>query len=220
MPSRKRMRVFIASISASALCIASVAIIAYCLRYTRELEAQENASSLPPNFIPVDSAAETKKDNSQEIAEFQSRLDLYYDDMEETTWIYAKGQEKEISDFTCYTYIGNREDHYWLRLKFGFRQSDWLFMQAIKMKCGEETFEYVLDYSDRRSDVGYGGTVYEWFDIALTNSQIDALRHMCSLGDETKVRCYGDTYAEDFILTDSQKASIVTILDYYELVKE
>ena len=87
------------------------------------------------------------------------------------------------------------------------------------MKCGDNVFNYVIDYSEKKTDIGNSGTIYEWFDTGLTDSQIKALRSVCA-GQETKVRCYGDKYHEDFVLTDSQKANIITILDYYDLVKE
>ena len=93
-------------------------------------------------------------------------------------------------------------------------------MDSIKMKCGDNVFNYVIDYSEKKTDIGNSGTIYEWFDIGLTDSQIHALQSVCAYGQETKVRCYGDKYHEDFVLTDSQKANIITILDYYDLVKE
>lgn len=170
--------------------------------------------------LPGGSTSESKKDNSVEIATYQQRLDLRFDEMENITWAYAKGQNRDISGFTCYTYIGKREDRYWIRFVLGFSRYDWIFMDAIKMKCGDNIFNYVIDYSEKKTDIGNSGTIYEWFDIGLTDSQIHALRSVCAHEQETKVRCYGDKYHEDFVLTDSQKSNIITILDYYDLVKE
>lgn len=166
------------------------------------------------------STSESKKDNSQAIAAYQQKLDFRFDDMENITWIYAKGQNRDISGFTCYAYSGKRGDRYWIRFVLGFSQDDWIFMDAIKMKCGDNVFNYVIDYSEKKTDIGNSGTIYEWFDTGLTGSQIHALRSVCAHGQETKVRCYGDKYHEDFVLTDSQKANIITILDYYDLTKE
>ena len=166
------------------------------------------------------STSESKKDNSQAIAAYQQKLDFRFDDMENITWIYAKGQNRDISGFTCYAYSGKRGDRYWIRFVLGFSQDDWIFMDAIKMKCGDNVFNYVIDYSEKKTDIGNSGTIYEWFDTGLTDSQIHALRSVCAHGQETKVRCYGDKYHEDFVLTDSQKANIITILDYYDLTKE
>lgn len=168
---------------------------------------------------PSNSVAESRVDNSEEIAAYQQKLDFRFDEMENITWIYAKGQNRDISGFTCYTYIGKRDDGYWIRFVLGFSQDDWVFMDAIKMKCDDNVFNYVIDYSEKKTDIGNSGTIYEWFDTGLTDSQIHALRSVCA-GQETKVRCYGDKYHEDFVLTDSQKANIITILDYYDLVKE
>lgn len=166
------------------------------------------------------STSELKKDNSLEIAAYQQRLDFRFDDMENITWIHAKGQTEVISGFTCYAYIGKRDDRYWIRFVLGFSQDDWIFMDSIKMKCGDNVLNYVIDYSEKRTDIGNGGTIYEWFDTGLTDSQIKALRSVCAHEQETKVRCYGDKYHEDFVLTDSQKSNIITILDYYDFVKE
>ena len=166
------------------------------------------------------STSESKKDNSQAIAAYQQKLDFRFDDMENITWIYEKGQNRDISGFTCYAYSGKRGDRYWIRFVLGFSQDDWIFMDAIKMKCGDNVFNYVIDYSEKKTDIGNSGTIYEWFDTGLTDSQIHALRSVCAHGQETKVRCYGDKYHEDFVLTDSQKANINTILDYYDLTKE
>ena len=166
------------------------------------------------------STPESKKDNSRAVAAYQQKLDFRFDDMENITWIYAKGQNRDISGFTCYTYIGERDDRHWIRFKLGFSQGDWIFMDSIKMKCGDNVFNYVIDYSEKKTDIGNSGTIYEWFDTGLTDSQIKALRSVCAHGQETKVRCYGDKYNEDFVITDSQKANIITILDYYDLVKE
>ena len=166
------------------------------------------------------STSESKKDNSQAIAAYQQKLDFRFDDMENITWIYAKGQNRDISGFTCYAYSGKRGDRYWIRFVLGFSQDDWIFMDAIKMKCGDNVFNYVIDYSEKKTDIGNSGTIYEWFDTGLTDSQIHALRSVCAHGQETEVRCYGDKYHEDFVLTDSQKANIITILDYYDLTKE
>lgn len=217
MKSRSRIRVYVASIVAVGLCIVSIAIIAFCMRYTHEMGAQENTSSFVPNFVLVDSTTETKKDNSHEIAEFQSRLDFYYDDMEETTWIYAKGQEKGISDFSCYAYIGQKANRSWLRFKLGFHQDSWIFMDAIKLKSESGSFDYILEFGDRKSEISNG--IYEWIDIPLSEVQTAELRQVCD-GAETKVRCKGEQYYVDFVLTVTQKENLLTIFDYYDLIKE
>lgn len=217
MKSRSRIRVYVASIVAVGLCIVSIAIIALCMLYMRKIEMSENTSSFTSNFFPVDSIIETKKDNSQEIAEFQSRLDFYYDDMEETTWIYAKGQEKGISDFSCYAYIGQKAGRSWLRFKLGFHQDSWIFMDAIKLKSESGSFDYIIEFGDRKSEVSNG--IYEWIDISLSEIQTAKLRQVCD-GAEIKVRCKGDQYYADFVLTAAQKENLLTVFDYYDLIKE
>lgn len=51
MKNRSRIRIYVASIVAVGLCIVSIAIIAFCMRYIREIEVPENTSSLSSNFI-------------------------------------------------------------------------------------------------------------------------------------------------------------------------
>lgn len=176
-----------------------------------------NPSETPAMIITMPKT-EPSVDNSEEIADFRNRLDFEYDDMEEITWIYAKGQRKGISDFTCYTYIGEKDGRYWIRFKFGFHRGDWIFMESIKIKSGGNTFNYSIPYGDRKTDVKNG--IYEWFDASLTEAQIHSLRSVCASEEEATVRCYGDTYREDYVLTNSQKSNIITIIDYYDLVKE
>lgn len=193
----------------------------YGINLLDRIDDVDSPESIASAYDPPDSSiAKSMVDNSEEIAAYQPKLDSKFDDMENITWIHAKGQNEVISGFTCYAYIGKRDDRYWIRFVLGFSQDNWIFMDAIKMKCGDNVFNCVIDYSEKKTDIGNGGTIYEWFDTGLTDSQIKALRSVCAHGQETKVRCYGDKYHEDFVLTDSQKANIITILDYYDLVKE
>ncbi len=180
-------------------------------------ETPESTTYIPIITISPNATtnAPTKKDNSQEIEKYKQKLEFTYDDIDEITWIYARGQKKEISDFTCYVYIGQDKTHSWLRFKLGFHRDSWIFMNSVKLKSGNNLFEYVLKSGDRESNVSRG--IYEWFDILLTDAMATNLRRVC--GDaETKVRCRGDTYYEDFTLTKDQKKNINIILDYYDLI--
>lgn len=58
---------------------------------------------------PSNSVAESRVDNSEEIAAYQQKLDFRFDEMENITWIYAKMGKIEIFPVSHVTHTSGRE---------------------------------------------------------------------------------------------------------------
>lgn len=159
-----------------------------------------------------------KKCKDKKLESLSDKVEKKFDDMEGITWINNNGQKQEITDFTCYAYIGEKEEYKpILRFVIGFNRTDWIFTENIKFKSGEKIFDIKVGLGERNEDVGFGTGIYEWIDILGNKELIKNFRSVIG-GEETKIRFSGKTYSQDYIMSEVQKERLKTILDYYDII--
>ncbi len=151
---------------------------------------------------------------------FSKLIDEKLDDMEGITWVHYKGQSNQIKDFTCQAYIGLKDGYTpSLRFLIGFNEDNWLFMESIKFKNGDNEFSLSVSFNDRKTEVGFGTGVFEWIDIKADEALVTNFQSILGEG-ETKVRISGDQYHKDYTLSESQKERLRVMIDYYEIARQ
>ena len=109
-----------------------------------------------------------------------------------------------------YPYIGEKQDRYFLRLKFQYTADDWLFITQIKVKTDYNDYDLKANFERDHNSV-----IWEWYDMPARESEIKMLRDI-ALSKNPKIRYIGTQYHKDRNLTAKEQAIIKRTLDIYE----
>jgi hypothetical protein len=131
------------------------------------------------------------------------------DETSDYHWAYAKGQDRDVHDFSFLIYIHQsktNKNEYGFHLFSSFTgfsdETEWVFPNSIRIK-GDKNEAIDITVTDRNNNVS-GSAMHEWVNIDLTQEQFDAI---CKVADESStvtVRLRGYTNQRDFTLTSSQ----------------
>jgi hypothetical protein len=168
--------------------------------------------------------SKAKNDTIQANADsLLQNIDKRYDDMQDITWYNPKGEKwyyvnNNTVNFALYTYLGEKDNKYNIRLVTGFAREDWVFMEEITVKADSDRFNIDFDVlGDRKGKVVDGG-IGEWIDIEVDDTLLYNLKKIAD-AQEAKIRFTGDTAYSECVLNSTQKKQLKTIIDYYELVR-
>lgn len=180
------------------------------LRYALSYKKEDSARTLLSQYI--EDFNEYKKIEKKRI---ESNIHKETDKVEGINWYYAKNTPKDITNFSFYSYVGQRNNRYWLRFKTGFHKSNWIFFEKILINADGNRFEIPFDeYKDKKTEVSSG--VYEWVDIFVSDFLLIKLKEITEAKSVT-VRFEGDKYHEDYTVSNSQKERLKQIIEFYEL---
>jgi len=113
-----------------------------------------------------------------------------------------------------YPYIGKKEDHYWLRIKFQYAADDWLFInRAILLIDGEK---YTVTGNWQRDN---NSCIWEWLDILVEAKERNILGKI-SNAKSVKIRYQGSKYYKDRTITCKEKSIIKKTLEIYDSLKK
>jgi len=140
------------------------------------------------------------------------------DEVEGITWYYDVTTPKYDTTNNLHLYIGEREEHRWLRFRIRYTGDDWVFVERYIFNV--DGVKYTLDagYTEVNRDVASGGRVYEWYDKDPDSTDIDLIRAIVG-STKTILRYEGDTYHYDRIIGSSEKSALRHVLDAYEYMK-
>lgn len=185
------------------------------------LKADGNIENIEPTSNPTDrllADSITKariSDIDKELNNMKSIFNIRYDDMEETTWITHKNQPKYTNTKGFYTYIGIKNGVPWERLVIRYYGDDWLFIQNIKIKSDDNTYNLYPANLERDNN----SSVWEWIDISPSNSDLIMLERVIG-SKETKVRFEGKKYYKDWVLTNKEIKGLSDTQKYFNLLTE
>lgn len=157
----------------------------------------------------VKKAEQERKAEADRIASAQAEKNLKksVDEVRGIEWFSHKS-EPATSDYVA-LYFGTKDGSsaaYPLRFKIQYFGDDWLFVQSVTIKAGDQTFNLTsVDFSRDNA----AGSVWEWSDAPLSNrGMIDKV----IASKKVIVRFNGRQYYKDFILPDAQKLGMKEII--------
>jgi tetratricopeptide (TPR) repeat protein len=98
-------------------------------------------------------------------------------------------------------------------LAFGFQQDHWIFMDSIIVDCDGKQYDYNVSYSDRRSQVIWGGGIAEWYilsNLPSINDLTELVESMTTAKTVT-IRFRGSEGRKDVTIPSSHLNQIKTI---------
>ena len=181
------------------------------------LSAAENAYSSKNNDT---SKSIIKKCKDDLLEKLESKTEKEVDNIDDITYVYNKGANRNLIDFNCYAYIVWKEkSNPTFRICIGFGRDEWIFMEKVKFKSNQNAFEFDVSYSERSTEIGDSGKIFEWTNKTLDVEDRAALSGVLG-SDKTVVRFYGDEYYLDKELSDAKKKNIRFMLVYYYLLTD
>lgn len=113
-----------------------------------------------------------------------------------------------------YPYIGEKDNYYWLRLKFQYASEDWLFIKNGILLVDGEKFEITGNW-ERDHNSG----IWEWLDISVGESERYILEKIAN-SKSAKIRYNGTQYYNDRTMTRKEKSIIKKTLEIYDNLKK
>lgn len=153
----------------------------------------------------------------EEIKKILSGFKKKTDKMEGITWYSSHPQSESVTN-KVETYMGQKNGHYWLRLKIMYKGDDWLFIKGIKFLIDGSSYEYNPSFIDVKRDSGSDGydvKVWEWVDIPVKRDQYNILK-MIAAGKEREMRYIGQQYYKDRKINESERKSIAKMIEAFE----
>lgn len=164
--------------------------------------------------------AEKRELTEEIIKEETKKLTSTYDDFDEITFYYSpkvttvlKGKTY-ISIFKgIYFYIGEKENHVWLRGVIKYSSDNWIFMKKVEIKTGEEIYDIYFDYDDvnRQSD----RSIYETYDCNATIQLYDIAKEIVK-NNEGKIKFIGDDKSKTIDITKDEIDGLSEIIEAYD----
>lgn len=113
-----------------------------------------------------------------------------------------------------YPYIGEKDNYYWLRLKFQYASEDWLFIKNGTLLVDGEKFEITGNW-ERDHNSG----IWEWLDISVGETERYILEKIAN-SKSAKIRYNGTQYYNDRTITKKEKSIIRKTLEIYNNLKK
>ena len=149
------------------------------------------------------------------LIEFYSdKIEIIKDDMDNAVYTYplSRYEEAARTELFCWFYIVEVNDTACLLLEIGFHRDNWLFMEKIKLKSGDNEINLTVSSRQRDTNVFPNASIAE-----VTRFIIDDPFPYNDMVDEaeTQIRFYGRQSNMDFTLSVKQKSDMETIIGYY-----
>lgn len=180
----------------TAVIIDSAAIIA-----ERERIATEEAEK-----------AEREAEKKAELEQLSKCFNEKKDEFSDKIWIHPKDEPKYRNRNATFCYFMKRNGTVSnLRFVFQYESDDWLFIKDLIFNIDGKVFEYRrLDFE---TDCGYGGRIWEWCDLQLTDvTLINALEN----AKNVKIKMNGEKYYDTRTLKAATITSIQNTIKYYK----
>ena len=181
-----------------------------------------------------------KKQKKNALAEFKTlkkQVTISYDSVDKNYNVVGKGYFADYINISSAVNVEarmnvNKEDQVaTFFLVFGFQQSDWIFMENIKIVTGDYEEELDVDYLERETEVNLG-SISEWvtfvdcsgfdafYDVSVPKIvDPDKLTKKLTSAKKVVIRFSGER-KRDHIVTDGEKRNIKNIRRLYELLNQ
>lgn len=196
-----------------------ISSIDFVTKNDKEIEILSQITSLRstvPNYEKEENIINKVNIDSSKIKDLIKYFDIKHDDFSTNnkTWYTPKSAPKYTNDNGIYCYfltIDNKPAV--LRFVIQYYSDEWLFFSKVQFSIGDKAFEYIP--TSTKTDSGNGGYIWEWFDEAITASDIDLLNALSNT-DKAKMKFIGDKYYDIKTISPKQCLDIRRTLDLYK----
>lgn len=179
-------------------------------------EKTENRTSLTDAELEL--ARLKAEARQQAIDEALSELEVQADMPRGIRWYYA-ACEPYYADERSFVlpYLGIDADNAWIRLKYHYTGTQWVFFEKVILTVDGETYVQEFDYFDIHRD--NDSEVWEWVDVEPSEQEMEMLRRMVQ-SERTTVRFESNGHSFEFTVTDGDKKGIEQVLVAYDLLMQ
>ena len=147
-----------------------------------------------------------------------NKLKKDYDDVSGITWYKQPYFTHYTNTFLTSIYLGQENSKLWLRLQMTYEGDNWIFFDNAYLSYESITKEIYFDeYRDKKSDSGYGGRVWEWIDVTVSDDLENFLRDFAKSKD-AKMRFSGK-YTKTRNLGAKEKQGILDVLNALDVLR-
>lgn len=152
-------------------------------------------------------AAEKAK-QEQALAQMRKR----HDEIQGVTWYQDRSTTQYNNETDFFIYMGKKEGNPWLRFRIQFEGDSWLFIKKYIIKADDRTFTIVPSYGEVKRD--HDSRVWEWYDVNIDKQKYEIVKAIIG-SNKTILRCEGDKYYKDRIITPEEKDAMQNVLDAF-----
>lgn len=188
------------------------------------------------NSISKQMSSYKKKIRKAIIAQFKalkSKLTLKYDSVDRDYTVVNKGYDTDYLNISrainieAQAIVDKKEKSAVFALIAGFQQDDWIFTEQIKFASGKYRETYIIEYSDRYTQVlDNGGGICEWVFLNDLNysslfDSMDKLVPKITTSKKVTMRFSADgSGSRNHTITSSEKSNIKKVYKFCQLLKE
>jgi hypothetical protein len=166
----------------------------------------------------LDSIAEIKNAEAEKkLVALKKNYRREQDEMQDMTFYYDKASPKYTNYNAFMGYVGQdgKSKQSWVRLRIQYVGEDWLFIKKYIIKADTSTFEILENsYGEIKKD-NSGGKIWEWLDRTAGPEEL-LIMYAVANSKKAKIRCSGQDYYDDRVITDKEKRALKNILSLYE----
>jgi hypothetical protein len=131
-----------------------------------------------------------------------------------STWFTPKTAPKfaNANGIYCYFQTENGIPNK-LRFRIQYHAEDWLFFDKVQFSIDGKAYDYIPTKTE--TDSGNGGSIWEWFDESIIESDKDLINALAN-AKSAKMKLNGKQYYEVKTISKAQINSIKQTLEYYK----
>ncbi len=172
--------------------------------------APTNSETVAPTVAEVPAKPpKTPAEIKKILATFKKNTDK----MEGVTW-YSSHPLGGTNSTRVEAYMGQKNAHFWLRMKIMFQDETWLFVKGYKFLIDGQTTDVPFDHFKVERD-NSGGSVWEWVDVKMTPEYYQLLKSVAA-SKSAEIRFQGQQYYKDRKISASEKKSIANMFAAFE----
>lgn len=143
-----------------------------------------------------------------------NRLRKEYDDVSGITWYYNPYFVHYDNTNRISLYIGQDNTDVWLRLKISYEGSNWIFFKDAYLSYDGNTRQIL--FTDKETEVGNGGRVWEWIDVPVEGSLLSYLKDFTE-GKSIKIKLSGK-YSKTRAVSNPERRALNDVLLAYDVL--
>lgn len=181
-------------------------------------EAKKLFSIVQKKMKAKQTAEANKLDNeTKKLDNATKKLRKEYDDIKEITWYYDKGTPKTYYKDYLNLYISKEKTGMpSLLFHIQYTSGKWLFIESYIIKTDNNSYSISPSYGEIERD-NSSGSIVEWYDVAMNQKIYNMVKDIAS-SKKVKLRCNGEHYYNDRLLSKEEKEGIKNVLEGYRIL--
>lgn len=151
----------------------------------------------------------------RESAAALAKMRKEYDDVRKVTFYYDTSTPVYNNVNNVSLYIAKADSGgSILRFRIRYAGEDWLFIKKYSFKVDDKVFDF---YPNDKIERDNTSTVWEWYDGVANDEALQIVSAIVG-SKEAKVRCEGQQYHRDRVITIAEKTALGNVLKAYSLL--